>query len=116
MKQYQEIGQLTMQWRRHGKRPTNAVAQAARSDDSHRIVQQRPQRRAGFGGGEGVEGQADAMVICSRWGMEVISDAHPVFDLPLVRAVGLEPTRRCHRGILSPLRLPVPPRPRRCFL
>jgi hypothetical protein len=29
----------------------------------------------------------------------------------LVRAVGLEPTRRCHRGILSPLRLPVPPRP-----
>ena len=87
MKQYQEIGQLTMQWRRHGKRPTNAVAPAARSDDSHRIVQQRPQRRAGFGGGEGVEGQADAMVICSRWGMEVISDAHPVFDLPLVRAV-----------------------------
>jgi hypothetical protein len=30
----------------------------------------------------------------------------------LVRAVGLEPTRCCHRGILSPLRLPVPPRPR----
>src|SRR3954452_8344676 len=29
----------------------------------------------------------------------------------LVRAVVLEPTRRCHRGILSPLRLPVPPRP-----
>src|SRR5438477_11937256 len=29
----------------------------------------------------------------------------------LVRAVGVEPTRRCHRGILSPLRLPVPPRP-----
>src|SRR5665213_1998165 len=29
----------------------------------------------------------------------------------LVRAVGLEPTRRYHRGILSPLRLPVPPRP-----
>ena len=29
----------------------------------------------------------------------------------VVRAVGLEPTRRCHRGILSPLRLPVPPRP-----
>jgi len=48
MKQYQEIGQLTMQWRRHGKRPTNAVAPAARSDDSHRIVQQRPQRRAGL--------------------------------------------------------------------
>jgi hypothetical protein len=34
----------------------------------------------------------------------------------LVRAVGLEPTRRCHRGILSPLRLPVPPRPRPLFL
>jgi hypothetical protein len=29
----------------------------------------------------------------------------------VVRAVGVEPTRRCHRGILSPLRLPVPPRP-----
>ena len=29
----------------------------------------------------------------------------------LVRAVGVEPTRRCHRGILSPLRLPVPTRP-----
>ncbi len=27
-----------------------------------------------------------------------------------------EPTRRCHRGILSPLRLPVPPRPRPCFI
>ena len=53
-----------------------AIAAAARSDDSHRIVQQRPQRRAGFAGGEGVEGQADAMVLCSRWGMEVISDAH----------------------------------------
>ena len=33
--------------------------------------------------------------------------------LDLVRAAGLEPARRCHRGILSPLRLPVPPRPRR---
>ena len=33
-----------------------------------------------------------------------------------MRAVGLEPTRRCHRGILSPLRLPVPPRPRPLFL
>ena len=31
--------------------------------------------------------------------------------LAVVRAVGVEPTRRCHRGILSPLRLPVPPRP-----
>jgi hypothetical protein len=38
------------------------------------------------------------------------------FGRSVVRAVGLEPTRRCHRGILSPLRLPVPPRPRRCFL
>ena len=32
-------------------------------------------------------------------------------NIRVVRAVGLEPTRRCHRGILSPLRLPVPPRP-----
>ncbi len=80
-----------------------AIAAAARSDGSLRIVQQQqPQRRAGFAGGEGVEGQAGAMVICSGWGMEVISDAHPVFDRPLMRAVGLEPTRRCHRGILSP--------------
>jgi len=80
-----------MQWRRHGKRPTRrlsasevkaAIAAAARSDDSHRIVQQQPQRRARFAGGEGVVGQAGAMV-----GMEVISDAHPVFDRPMVRAV-----------------------------
>jgi hypothetical protein len=33
------------------------------------------------------------------------------FGRSVVRAVGVEPTRRCHRGILSPLRLPVPPRP-----
>ena len=32
--------------------------------------------------------------------------------LDLVRAAGLEPARRYHRGILSPLRLPIPPRPR----
>ena len=36
---------------------------------------------------------------------------HSLRERRLVRAVGLEPTRRCHRGILSPLRLPVPPRP-----
>lgn len=36
--------------------------------------------------------------------------------LLVVRAVGLEPTRRCHRGILSPLRLPVSPRPRAGFV
>ena len=64
-----------------------AIAPAVNSGDSHRVVQQQHQRRAGFAGGEGVEGQAGAMVICSRWGMEVISDAHPVFDRPLVRAV-----------------------------
>ncbi len=79
-----------------------AIAAARRSDDSHRIVHQQPQRRAGFAGGEGVEGQAGAMVICSRWGMEVDFRCAPVFDRPLMRAVGLEPTRRCHRGILSP--------------
>ncbi len=76
-----------------------AIAAARRSDDSHRIVHQQPQRRAGFAGGEGVEGQAGAMVICSRWGMEVDFRCAPVFDRPLMRAVGLEPTRRCHRGI-----------------
>src|SRR6267154_4842339 len=40
-----------------------------------------------------------------------LGGAFAVRHRPLVRAVGLEPTRRCHRGILSPLRLPVPPRP-----
>lgn len=35
-----------------------AIAAAARSDGSLRIVQQQqPQRRAGFAGGEGVEGE-----------------------------------------------------------
>ena len=29
--------------------------------------------------------------------------------LSLVLVTGLEPVRCCHRGILSPLRLPVPP-------
>ena len=43
-----------------------AIAPAVGSDDSHRIVQQQPQRCAGFAGGEGVVGQAGAMVICSR--------------------------------------------------
>ena len=28
----------------------------------------------------------------------------------VVPAIGLEPIRCCHRGILSPLRLPIPPR------
>ena len=45
------------------------------------------QRRAGVVGGGASEVKADAMVICSRWGVKVISDAHPVFDRPLVRAV-----------------------------
>tara|TARA_A100000164_G_scaffold239254_1_gene212581 strand:- start:1072 stop:1206 length:135 start_codon:yes stop_codon:yes gene_type:complete len=27
--------------------------------------------------------------------------------------VGLEPTRCCHRGILNPLRLPIPPHPQK---
>ena len=30
----------------------------------------------------------------------------------LVPAIGLEPIRYCYRGILSPLRLPIPPRRR----
>ncbi len=33
----------------------------------------------------------------------------------MVRAAGLEPARYYYRGILSPLRLPVPPCPRRGF-
>jgi len=56
-----------------------AIAAARRSDDSRRIVHQQPQRRAGFAGGEGVEGQAGAMVICSRWGMEVDFRCAPRF-------------------------------------
>ena len=31
------------------------------------------------------------------------------FVLMLVPLTGLEPVRCCHRGILSPLRLPIPP-------
>ena len=31
----------------------------------------------------------------------------------VVRMVGLEPTRCCHRGILNPLRLPIPPHPQK---
>ena len=31
-------------------------------------------------------------------------------QLKLVRTAGIEPARSCDRGILSPLRLPVPPR------
>ena len=33
----------------------------------------------------------------------------------MVRVVGLEPTRACARGILNPLRLPVPPHPHRTY-
>jgi hypothetical protein len=54
-----------------------AIAAAARSSGAPGLS----------GGGEGVGGKAGAMVICSRWGVKVISDAHPVFDRPLVRAV-----------------------------
>ena len=31
------------------------------------------------------------------------------FRLKVVLVIGLEPIRCCHRGILSPLRLPIPP-------
>ena len=34
---------------------------------------------------------------------------------PVVRDIGLEPIRCHHRGILSPLRLPIPPIPRMGF-
>ncbi len=34
----------------------------------------------------------------------------------LVLVTGLEPVRCCHRGILSPLRLPVPPHQRKSVL
>jgi hypothetical protein len=64
-----------------------AIAAAAGSGDSHRIVQQQHQRRAGFAGGEGVEGQAGCDGDLFEMGVKVISDAHPVFDRPLVRAV-----------------------------
>ena len=30
-------------------------------------------------------------------------------DFLLVPKIGVEPIRCCHRGILSPLRLPIPP-------
>ena len=33
-------------------------------------------------------------------------------DSPLVPLTGLEPVRCCHRGILSPLRLPISPQRR----
>ena len=32
-----------------------------------------------------------------------------LFDMWLVSKVGIEPTRDCSHGILSPMRLPVPP-------
>ena len=32
--------------------------------------------------------------------------------IPLLLVAGLEPARCCHRGILSPLRLPIPPHQR----
>ena len=34
----------------------------------------------------------------------------------LVPVTGLEPVRCCHRGILSPLRLPIPPHRHMCLL
>lgn len=34
-----------------------------------------------------------------------------ITQLKMVRTVGLEPTRRCRLRILSPVCLPVPPRP-----
>ena len=36
-----------------------------------------------------------------------IINVSPTFKILLV--AGLEPARCCHRGILSPLRLPIPP-------
>ena len=52
---------------------------------------------AGFAGGEGVEGQAGRDGDLLEMGMEV-TPMRVRRGRPLVRAVGLEPTRRCHRG------------------
>ena len=38
-----------------------------------------------------------------------IEKPQKVISLYLVPVTGLEPVRCCHRGILSPLRLPIPP-------
>ena len=32
-----------------------------------------------------------------------------MFPVSTMQVAGLEPARCCHRGILSPLRLPIPP-------
>ena len=46
---------------------------------------------------------------------KMISKAPKTFILgALVPVTGLEPVRCCHRGILSPLRLPIPPHRRAC--
>ena len=46
---------------------------------------------------------------------KMISKAPKIFILgALVPVTGLEPVRCCHRGILSPLRLPIPPHRRAC--
>src|SRR4051812_26710398 len=72
-----------------------------------------------------VSGVAAPRVLVWAWACQAVARGHTarlrrrlrrgsllsLRERRLVRAVGIEPTRRCHRGILSPLRLPVPPRP-----
>jgi hypothetical protein len=58
--------------------------------------------RCRCGGGRRMSGAAPAPAFAGR---------HPWASHALVRTAGVEPAWACARGILSPLRLPVPPRP-----
>ena len=44
--------------------------------------------------------------------MNFIMESAAFMKKPLLLVAGLEPARCCHRGILSPLRLPIPPHKR----
>lgn len=52
-------------------------------------------------------------VVLATWCQILRHDV--ILETRVVPGVGIEPTRCCHRGILSPVRLPVPPSRQGCL-
>ena len=52
-------------------------------------------------------------VVLATWYQMLRHDV--ILETRVVPGVGIEPTRCCHRGILSPVRLPVPPSRQGCL-
>lgn len=58
---------------------------------------------------EGLPSYVGSAILCQMLEHRVITETR------VVPGVGIEPTQCCHRGILSPVRLPVPPSRQGCL-